>query len=405
MTTPPGRLLLHVGAMKTGTTYVQDLLQANRRVLRRAGWWVPQQRRVVQATRELLGIGGVALGSGAADGGTLADAPRWVALMDEARERAGDPSCRGAIVSMEFLSFVRPAGAALVREAAEGLDLHVALTARDAVRALPSQWQSLTRNASGLSWPDFAVAARAGGPSRGARSFRRTQDLPRMVTAWSGVVAPDRFSVVTVPTGRGGPRDLLWQRLCSLVDVDPATTATDGAFANEQLGYGSCELMRLVNAAGLARASSAADYRRVVRRLTRDHLLPLRDAQTRPRVDATTAAFAVDLNARTLAAAERHATLVGDPADLPTYVADGLDLDPGDRPAGPPDAEVLGAARALHTGAVALCAELGLELPDDLVGDLPDEQAADPSVGLARAVHRVATVMGIAVTGDVSHRP
>ena len=78
------------------------------------------------------------------------------------------------------------------------------------------------------------------------------------------------------------------------------------------------------------------------------------------------------------------------------YGAD-VDLDPGDRPTDPPDAEVLRAAGALHAGAVALCAELGLDLPPDLTADLPE--------GLERAVAQVATVMGVAVTGDVSHRP
>jgi len=268
------------------------------------------------------------------------------------------------------------------------------------VPALPSQWQSLTRNGQDLSWPAFAAQARSGrrGPAMsGARAFRRTQDVPRMLRTWAGVVPPERLTVITVPRGPAASRDLLWTRFCTLIDVDPATATTEPtAFGNPQLGYGSCELMRLVNAAGMQRGAPRA-YRKVVRRLTRDHLLPLRSEQSRPRVDEATAAFAVDLNARTLALVAEVATLIGEPSDLPVAVDPGHDLDPGDTPAMPPADEVMRAAVALHAGATALCAELGLDLPPDLVVPLPD--------GVVPAVEKVATVVGVAITGDASHRP
>lgn len=391
----PPALVLHVGAMKTGTTYVQHLVQDNAPVLEAAGWWVPEHKRVVQATRELLEVPGVAVGSppgaGSYPGGT---APKWEALMVEAAQQARSSGRRGAVLSMEFLSFMNPVGARLVRSLAGPLDLHVVLTARDATRALPSQWQSLTRNGQDLSWPAFAAGARSSEPGTpGRQPFRRTQDVPRMLRAWSSVVPSDRLSLVTVP--REGSRDLLWERLCGLLGVDVAATEVT-AFDNPQLGYGSCELMRLVNAAGMERGAPRP-YRKVVRRLTKERLLPLRDTQSRPRVDEATASFAADLNERTLAVAAKVATLVGDPADLPTAVGDDVPLDAGDAPALPPDAEVVAAAGALHAGAVEVCGELGLALPDDLLGPVP---GAVPD-----AVAMAATVLGIAITGDVSHRP
>ncbi len=404
--TEPGatipRLVLHIGAMKTGTTFVQDLLIANADRLAGLGWYVPDQRRVVRATRELLALTDAALGSGAsataARPAVLADAPRWVALMDDVRARTAEPGCRGAIVSMEFLSYAKRPGVARVLEGAHGLDLHVVLSVRDAVRALPSQWQSLTRNGHRLSWPEFAVAARTTGerpPHPGTKAFRRTQDVPRMVRTWAGVVAPERFSVVTVPGAPDQPRTLLWERLLSIVDVDPARTDTATAFDNPQLGYGSCELMRRVNDEGLA-DEPPSDYRRVLRRLTHDHLLGLRDAESRPRVDETTAAFALGLNARSLAAVDAHATLVGEPADLPTALAPGAAVDPGDRAAQVPDDEVRRAADALFAGALAWCSEHDLALPADLTAPLPDD--------LDAVVRQVARVLGVAVSGDPDHR-
>ncbi|MDO9457048.1 hypothetical protein [Nocardioides sp.] len=389
---PEPVLLLHVGAMKTGTTYVQHLLQDNRRALEDAGWWVPEHKRVVQATRELLELEGVALGSGGGGGATLDGAPRWTALLDEARARTAEPGRRGAVLSMEFLSFMVPRGAALVRESATGLDLQVVLTVRDAVQALPSQWQSLTRNGQDVSWPDFVVGARSPRqrpPLPGARAFRRTQDVPRMLRTWGDVVPPERLAVVTVPRGPAASRDLLWTRLCGLLGVDPATTDAT-AFDNPQLGYGSCELMRLVNGAGLGDGGAPRPYRRVVRRLTRDHLLPLREQQTRPRVDEATAAFAVGLNARTLALVAERATLVGDPADLPVTVGAGHDLDAGDLPVAPPAVEVMRAAVALHDGALALCAEQGVDVPESLAAPLPDDVTA--------AVDRLAALLALPVS-------
>ena len=77
--------------MKTGTTYVQHLLQDNRPVLEAAGWWVPDHKRVVQATRQLLELDGLVVGSTGAPADP-AGAPRWTALLDEARERSTEPA-------------------------------------------------------------------------------------------------------------------------------------------------------------------------------------------------------------------------------------------------------------------------------------------------------------------------
>lgn len=397
---PVPRLVLHIGAMKTGTTFVQDLLIANAERLRAEGWYVPDQRTVVRATRELLALTDAALGSGrAARPASLDDAPRWVALMDDVRARTAEPGCAGAIVSMEFLSYAKRPGVQRVLESSHGLDLRVVLTVRDAVRALPSQWQSLTRNAHRLSWPEFAVAARTRGqrpPHPGTRAFRRTQDIPRMVRTWGEFVAPERFTAITVPAQKDQPRTLLWDRLLDVVGVDPARTVTDTAFDNPQLGYGSCDLMRRVNDAGLA-AEPPSAYRRVMRRLTHQELLPLRDSESRPRVDQTTAAFAADLNGRSLAAIAEHATLLGDAADLPTESPPSSSLDPGDVPAQVPDVEVRRAAEALFAGALAWCETEGLELPAELAAPLPHD--------LDAAVRQVTGVLAVAIARDPSHRP
>lgn len=379
--------MLHVGAMKTGTTYLQNLIHANAEQLGAQGWWVPSQRRVVRAVRELMAL---------TDDGHDAPhrTPLWAELMDEARAHTGI----GTVISMEFLSYARPPRVQRVITSARGLDLRVVLTVRDAVRALPSQWQSLSRNGHAVSWPDFAGAVRASGLRRrdaGVKAFRRTQDIPRMVEVWSRAAPRERFAAVTVPAS-SETHTLLWDRFLSVVGVDPATTTTDAPFDNPQLGYGSCELLRRLNAAGLS-AEKPSAYRRVVRRLSREELLALREEQSRPHLDRGTAEFALGLNGRTRAAIKRYATLVGDLDDLPTRVADPAALDPGPKPAQVDDVEVRRAAERMYAGALALCADEGHTLPPELTGPLPGD--------LDRAVRLLAAVMGIAITGDVSHRP
>ena len=57
---PAGRLVLHVGAMKSGTTFIQSRLYAHRDLLQERGIRVPGRRRRSQvlAVQQLLRGGG-----------------------------------------------------------------------------------------------------------------------------------------------------------------------------------------------------------------------------------------------------------------------------------------------------------------------------------------------------------
>lgn len=327
--------------MKTGTTYVQNLLDANRAAMAEQGWLVPAQRDIVRGVRQVLDI--TDTGPGRMDA--------WHQLTAQVREWPG----AGSMVSMEFLSYAGPRQAQRIVEDLHGLDLRVVLTVRDAAAALPSQWQSLTRNRGVYSWPDFARQVRRPGgrnPSPAVRAFRRTQDIPRMIRVWSSVRPAPRLTVVLVPP-RSQPRALLWTRLLSVPGLDPAPFQTDvPAFQNPRLGYGSCDLLRRVNAAGLRKATPSA-YRRVVRYVARNHLLRLRDSESTPRLDLATARFAANLNRRTRGEIERYAELVGDLEELPQSVHWRQRLNPRLRPPGVSEAEVLRAATAARAGMFA----------------------------------------------------
>lgn len=236
-------IFLHVGTMKSGTTYLQGLLWTNREALRDAGLLRPglHQGDITYATRDVLH------GSRMRDPAIVA-ATRgsWKQISSEMLSFEGR-----SIFSMEFLSFANRERAGEVVESLAGADIHVVLTVRDATGALPAQWQTMCRNGHTLRWPSFVAGARRvidEGRSGGAasRAFRRTQHVPRMLDAWGAWVPPDRLHVVTVPRATSDER-LLWRRFASVLDVDPDLAPLPPEDTNPSIGFASAELVRRLN--------------------------------------------------------------------------------------------------------------------------------------------------------------
>ncbi len=243
MPTARPTVLLHIGTMKSGTTYLQGLLWSNRVALREAGVLVPGRRDHDQgyAARDVL------------HGETIADpamrartAGAWAGLTAEMLSFPGR-----SIFSMEFLSFADEERVGHVVASLAAADVQVILTVRDALRTLPAQWQTMCRTGRAIPWPRFAASVGAAvasdryvGPA--AHAFRRTQHVPRMLAAWRAWVPADRLHVVTVPPSESDPR-LLWRRFASVVGVDPDLAVAPPVSRNPSLGYPSADLMRRIN--------------------------------------------------------------------------------------------------------------------------------------------------------------
>lgn len=230
---------LHVGATKTGTTYVQNVLTRNRSALRSRGvlWAGTSWRDQVRATNDLLGRD---LGRGAPDVSGY-----WDRLAAEIRDFDGE----SAIVSMEFLSF---ADEQTARRAVESLAPHrvrVVVTGRDLLRVIPAIWQESVQNGHTLQYRAYLerlTATDYHGSRRGVTGgFWGQQDLARILASWQPAVAADDLVLVTVPAP-GADRSLLWSRFCEAVDLD-ARRLKPGRSGNESLGAASAELMRRVN--------------------------------------------------------------------------------------------------------------------------------------------------------------
>ncbi|MGH3358211.1 MAG: hypothetical protein ACRDO7_05375, partial [Nocardioidaceae bacterium] len=154
MSTP--RIYLHIGAMKTGTKHLQNLMEVNADSLARAGYLFPVEHGwsdQVFATREILRMTGDARVRRRAEG-------KWDRVATQMLDHDGPAS----IFSMEFLSFAHRPGVRRIARSLEAADVHVILTVRDAIGVIPAQWQTSARNGHTASWREFAEQVMADPP-------------------------------------------------------------------------------------------------------------------------------------------------------------------------------------------------------------------------------------------------
>lgn len=264
--TPKGpTIYLHIGAMKTGTTYLQQLMNASQEDLARAGYLFPGPRW----SRQSAAVRAKLYGKDDPRGG---DPALWT---DLAAEMLAFPG-KAAVLSMEFLSFLESDGAADLLESFPGADVHIVLTVRDARTAVPAQWQTNCRNGGTTEFDRFVLGTRrvvrdsSAHRSKAAKLFDRTQNIPRMLDVWVPLVGRKNVHVVTVPP-RGSDPALLWHRFAQVIGVDPAVATQQPSHWNPSIGYPSSELTRLINVE-LGTVPKAAYWRVVKAHLTRDVL-------------------------------------------------------------------------------------------------------------------------------------
>lgn len=228
------RVVLHVGAMKSGTSFLQSLMFANKDLLLERGVLLPGPKWAfqVRAVRSLF--------SG--------DGELWDRLGAEVGAHDGT-----SVVSMEFLGPLRPR---VVRRAVERLpveDVRVVVTARDLNRSIAAMWQETVQNGRTWTWEEYLEAITDWRPGHRAgqletdagRTFWRQQNIGRITRTWADVVGPEQVTLVTVPHP-GAPRDLLWQRFASVVGVDHHGLEPARA-ANESIGAASALALRRLN--------------------------------------------------------------------------------------------------------------------------------------------------------------
>lgn len=353
------RVVLHIGTMKSGTTYLQRVLDTG--VVESVGCFYAGGSFQAQS-KAVDSVAGPRAGG---------RSRAWHALAQRVRRRDGV-----AVYSHEFLSFASEDTVAEVVASFHGAPVDVVLTVRDQLTAIPAQWQTFVRNRGTDAWHDYVrsletIRGRARRRSQrgyAIRSFRRAQDVPAIISRWHGRPGVASVTVVLVPPA-GAPPELLWQRFCEAVRIDVPAPPQAGPRLNQSLGYASCEALRRLN-------PTLTDLSRVeherVRRAVMPALLPLRSREGRPLLDQRGAALACRLNSRILRAVDAAGVrLVGRHDDLPLTSA-------GDGPSSisPPDpGELHRALEALWSGSVP-GVPAPSDDPDELVPELGRRLAA-----------------------------
>lgn len=225
------RVFLHIGAPKTGTTFLQTVMWNNREQLRACGVLYPGEKRMdhYHSTRVVRGVPAVKLGR---------NAGVWERIVTELASWPGT-----GVVSHEFFSMAtaEQAEAAIARLAPA--EVHVVLTARDYQRQFPAMWQEALKMNSDLSLDEFMDQALSFS-LRGAWGWQ-SQDVPQVLERWGQSLPTGRVHVITVPRP-GAPRDLLWRRWCQVIGIDPDRFDLDVAYSNESMGAAQAALVRRV---------------------------------------------------------------------------------------------------------------------------------------------------------------
>lgn len=228
------RVFLHIGPPKTGTSFIQSLCHANRDVLAERGLLYPGENKEAQFQASAVATAkGQVLEA-------MSDFERrtWNRVTDHVAKWEGD-----ALLSSEHYALgsadVVPAALARLHEVAE--EVHLVVTARDLARQLMAMWQQRVKQGSTHTfekeWTNLST--------RENGRFWDSQDLPRLIARWRGDLPADQVHLV-VHGPAGSPHDLLWNRFCALLGIEPEMPHT-AARANESLGPVEVEFLRRVN--------------------------------------------------------------------------------------------------------------------------------------------------------------
>jgi hypothetical protein len=253
---------LHVGPVKTGTTYLQSTMWNSRDALREQGVLLPatHPNEFFMAVNDVQGGRFVLVDMPEAKGA-------WARVAARARSWPGR-----VLITCELLGFSEPDHVQRIASSLAPAALHLIVMARCRTDMLPSVYQETVKMVDpDQCWEDFLHAHRG--------SHEAWWIAPgTILRRWLPHIPPQRVHVVTVPRRAADPY-LLRQRFARAIGIDDSRlTTADAAAANTSLDAVDVELLRAVT----ARTSGRLD-RRAQRGLINEHLVPLLRELDRPR--------------------------------------------------------------------------------------------------------------------------
>lgn len=265
------RVFVHIGAPKTGTSFLQQVLWRNRAALAADGVCYPLERPG-EHRHAALDLRKMAW-AGRRD-------PQWEGAWERIAERTRGWDGHRVVISNELLG---GASAGQVREAVRSLgpaEAHVVLTARDLARQIPSGWQEHLKHQHPVTFDEFLDdLLLQGTDGRYGRMFWRVHDVEEVLRRWREAVPVDRIHVITIPQpgARGQP---LWERFAEVVGIDPERYDTNVTRDNASVGTAEAELLYRVNRT-LDRRLPPEHYDPIIRRQLAERILSRRPEKTR----------------------------------------------------------------------------------------------------------------------------
>lgn len=345
------RVYLHVGTMKSATTYLQGLCDENPGLLADRGILWQGAGANFGAVQDLF------------DSASVDRHAQWKSFARAIRRHDGD-----ALVSNELLSMRGPRKIHAIAKRLAPAELNVIVTARDLGRVLPSQWQERARNRATGSWSDFMAALAAPGSRDDDELawFWQRQDLGWIVSNWAAEVGVDHVTVVTVPPA-GADFRLVAERFFAVLGIDPLPELVEPGGQNPALGAHSIELVRRVHERldDVERERIHASLKHI---LGRRVLAARRSHEPALQLDPGQLAWARSQARRTIAELEATGVrVVGDLNDLvPTGDGEADAADPGQTP----NADLLAAALDAVIGLTAAVDDLAREVDPERHGEV-----------------------------------
>jgi hypothetical protein len=231
------RVFVHIGAPKTGTTYLQQVLDANRERLAHDGVLYPDLGLDAHHTAAW------SLRPEQADGFDVSRfRGSWERLVEQVNQWSGPT----AVISTEMFVFFAAETAKTVLTAFGDAEMHVIYTARDLVRQVPAVWQEQVKNQKTQSYRGFVRDMLGPRVTPMAKHFWRAQDAAEALARWRGGLDPSQLHVITAPPA-GSPPTVLWDRFADVIGIDGSAYESTIPPANTSLGVAAAEVLRRYN--------------------------------------------------------------------------------------------------------------------------------------------------------------
>lgn len=226
------KLVLHIGQMKSGTTYIQNILQSSRSYLNENSWIYPGKK--INQQHEVYGICGKDVfwvrESMRRQNQVIADK-----LVEEIKSKRNS---HNLIISAEALSSLSASGIARFIDNVGKPD-EVVLTVRSLYKVLPSAWQQSLKGGHDRSLEEFFELLKKQRPNR--EGFWKTYSFGEIVKKWASF-AP--VKVIVVPD-KPAKKDQLWNMFSKVVGLpEEVCREPDESKSNISLNMESASFLR-----------------------------------------------------------------------------------------------------------------------------------------------------------------